>query len=188
MNSALGNLKVLLVVSALAVPCVSAQKVQTGYDKGADFSSYKSFTLVEPPAPSSMPLLYASVVGTIRNELQSRGLVSADHDGDLTVLAAGGIDYGLGSAPTGVSADSCKNCQTPQRDVQLWAGFLPPPGSAGKPRPKGNLELNFVDRKTNKVVWTGTVSQKLDPNKKEQALQKVAAAINKLIAEYPPKK
>jgi len=188
MNSALGKLKVLLVLLPLSIPSASAQKVQTGYDKGADFSSYKSFTLVEPPTPSSMPLLYASVVGSIKNELQSRGLASLDHDGDLTVLAAGGIDYGLGGSPTGVTGDSCKNCQTPQRDVQYWAGFLPPSGSAGKPRPKGTLELNFVDRKTNKVVWTGAVSQKLDPNKKEQALQKVAAAINKLIAEFPPKK
>jgi len=187
MNSAFGNLKFLLVVLALSVPCAFAQKIQTGYDKGADFSSYKTFTLVEPPTPSTMPLLYASVVGSIKNELQSRGLTSADHDGDLTVLAAGGIDYGIGSNLTPTS-DTCQNCQTPQRDVQYWAGFLPPPGSAGKPRPKGTLELNFVDRKTNKVVWTGSVSQKLDPNKKEQALQKVAAAINKLVAEYPPKK
>lgn len=187
MKSILPRSGFLLLVATLFVFSAFAQKIQTGYDKGADFSSYKSFTLVEPPAPSSRPLLYASVVGSIRNELQSRGLTSLDHDGDLTVLAAGAIDYGLGSNMTPTS-DTCQNCQTPQRDVQYWAGFLPPPGSAGKPRPKGTLELNFVDRKTNKVVWTGSVSQKLDPNKKEQALQKVAAAINKLIAEYPPKK
>ena len=53
---------------------------------------------------------------------------------------------------------------------------------------KGTLELDFVDHATNKVVWTGSVVQKLNPDKKDKSLQQIAAAINKLLAEYPPKK
>jgi hypothetical protein len=37
------------------------------------------------------------------------------------------------------------------------------------------------------VVWTGSVSQKLDPAKRDQSLEKIGAAINKLLMEYPPK-
>jgi hypothetical protein len=54
--------------------------------------------------------------------------------------------------------------------------------------PKGSLKLTLVDRASNKVVWTGTVTQKLDATKQDQALQRVGEAIDKLIAEFPPKK
>jgi len=165
-----------------------AQKVKVGYDKGADFSKYKSYTLQEPTTPISRPLLYASVMGTIKHELETKGLAGAQQDGDLTVIAEGAIDYGL-SSPVGATADSGDSrTQKPAVDVQLWAGFMPPPGSAGKGLPDGTLQLTMVDRAANKVVWNGLVVQKLNPDKKEQSLERVGTAINKLLMEYPPKK
>jgi hypothetical protein len=186
MNLLARNVSTLLVVVVLGIPCGFAQKVKVGYDKSADFSKYKSYTLQEPPVPSSRPLLYASVVGSIKNELEAKGLASVEKDGDLTVIANGGLDYGVPSA-LNVTADSNARHQAPQVDVLLWAGFKPPPGSAGKGLPEGTLELDLVDRTTNKMVWSGTVIQKLDPAKSEQSLQKVGTAINKLMAEFPPK-
>jgi hypothetical protein len=180
------KLQLLLAVVTLSVTFGFAQKVKVGYDKSVDFSKYKSYTLQEPPTPSSRPLLYASVMGSIKNDLQAKGLVSVEKNGDLTLVPTGGFGYGLESN-SGVTSDSCKNCQSPAVDVQLWAGFKPPPGSAGKPRPQGTLELNFIDPASNKVVWSGTVTQKLNPDKKEQSLERVGAAINKLLMEFPPK-
>ena len=187
MNSGLSKPRILLLVTALCTTGGFAQKVKVGYDKSADFSKYKSYTLSEPPVPSSRPLLYASVVGSIQHELEGKGLTSKQQDGDLTVIAEGAIDYGL-SSPLGATADTSRNAQKPQVDVQLWAGFKPPEGSAGKGLPDGTLELSMVDRSSNKVVWSGTVVQKLNPDKREQSLDRVAKAINKLLAEYPPKK
>jgi Domain of unknown function (DUF4136) len=180
--------QVLLIVVAMCSTCALAQKVKVGYDKSADFSKYKSYTLQEPSAPVSRPLLHASVMGTINHELETKGLAGVQKDGDLTVIPEGGLDYGLDS-PVGATADSGNSrTQKPAVDVQLWAGFIPPPGSSGKGLPEGTLQLTIVDRATNKVVWTGLVVQKLDPAKKEQSLDKIAAAINKLLMEYPPKK
>ena len=126
------------------------------------------------------------MIGSIRHGIETKGLVSVEKDGDLTVIAAGSLDYGLDSDSNPLS-DTCENCQAPQVDVLLWAGFEPPPGSSGKPQPKGILRLDFVDRPSNKVVWVGTVEQKLNPQKPDQSLQKVGAAIEKLLSEYPPK-
>jgi Domain of unknown function (DUF4136) len=188
MNSAMRKLQVILAVVAMCSTCAHAQKVKVGYDKSADFSKYKSYTLQEPSAPISRPLLHASVMGSINHGLETRGLAGVQKDGDLTVIPEGGLDYGLDS-PVGATADSGNSrTQKPAVDVQLWAGFMPPPGSSGKGLPEGTLQLTIVDRATNKVVWTGLVVQKLDPAKKEQSLDKVAAAINKLLMEYPPKK
>jgi hypothetical protein len=185
MNSDMRRLRVLLIVVMLSVPCGFAQKIKVGYDKSVDFSKYKTYTLKVPP-PSSRPLLHASVVGSIKNGLESKGLVSTENGGDLTVIAAGSLDYGLNSAVNPL-ADTCANCQAPQVDVLMWAGFMPPPGSAGKPQPKGILKLDMIDRATNKEIWSGTVEQKLDAQKPDQSLQRVGAAIEKLLMEFPPK-
>ncbi len=49
---------------------VFAQKVKVGYDKSVDFSGYKTYTWTEPAMPSTRPMLYATVVGTVENELK----------------------------------------------------------------------------------------------------------------------
>jgi hypothetical protein len=177
---------IFLAIVTLSCTCGLAQKIKTGYDKTADFSKYKSYTLQEPATTPSRPLLYASVTGTIRKEIEAKGLANAEKDGDLTVIPKGGLGYGIES-PVGSTADSSSKGQAPAVDVQLWAGFEPPPGSVGKPMPEGTLELDFVDRQTNKVVWSGTAVQKLDPEKKQKSMDKITAAIQKLLAEYPPK-
>jgi hypothetical protein len=182
------NLPFLVASAVLLVPCGFAQKITVGYDKSADFSKYKSYSLQPPVTPSSRPLVYASVVGTIQKELEAKGLVNVPKDGDLTLIANGDLGYGL-SSTEGLLSDSCKNCQAPLRDPIPWSGPPPPPaGTSGKPVPKGTLELTFVDRGNNKLVWDGTVVQKLDEKKKNESLQKIAAAITKLLEEYPPKR
>ena len=49
MNSDMRRLKIVMVVMTLLIPCGGlAQKIKVGYDKGADFSKYKSYTLQLP--------------------------------------------------------------------------------------------------------------------------------------------
>jgi hypothetical protein len=167
--------------------CGFAQKIKVGYDKSADFSKYRSYTWHAPPITQTRPLLRVNVIGAIRSELETKELVSMDKDGDLTLITQGGIDYGFGNS-SGVTDDSCANCQKPLVDPMQWTGQMGPPGGGGAGLPKGTLELRFIDRVSNKVVWDGTVVQKLDPDKKEQSLEKVNTAIHKLLLEFPPKK
>lgn len=187
MNSGMRKLPVLLVFVVLSSTCGFAQKIKVGYDKSADFSKYRSYTWNAPAITQNRPLLYANVIGAIRSELETKELVSKDKDGDLTLITHGGIDYGFGNS-SGVTDDSCANCQKPLADPMEWTGQMGPPGAGGTGLPKGTLELQFIDRASNKVVWRGTVVQKLDPSKKEKSLEKVNTAIHKLMLEFPPKK
>jgi hypothetical protein len=185
-NTGMKKLPVLLLV-LMSVASGLAQKVKVGYDKSADFSRYRTYTWHAPAITQNRPLLTANVIGMIQSELQIKELVSMDQGGDLTLITHGGIDYGFGNT-SGVTDDSCANCQKPLVDPMEWTGQMGPPGAGGTGLPKGTLEMHFIDRASNKVVWSGTVVQKLDPNKKEQSLEKVNAAIKKLLAEFPPKK
>ena len=186
MNSGMRKLPVLLVFVMLSSASGFAQKIKVGYDKNADFSKYRSYTWHAPAITQNRPLLTANVIGMIQSELQIKELVSMDQGGDLTLITHGGIDYGFGNT-SGVTDDSCKNCQAPLVDPMEWVG-TPPAGGGGAGLPKGTLEMHFIDRASNKVVWSGTVVQKLDPEKKQQSLEKVNAAIHKLLLEFPPKK
>lgn len=185
--SGICKIQVLVLVGAMSIPFGFAQKVKVGYDKSVDFSRYRTYTIQHPAAPSPRPLLYANIVGAIQEELQAKGLAGTENDGDLTLILAGGLDYGLNSV-TSVTSDSCANCKAPLLDPKEWTGKTAPPGSSGKPMPDGMVELNFIDRAANKVVWTGIVTQKLDTGKKEKSLQKISAAIQKLLTEFPPRK
>jgi Domain of unknown function (DUF4136) len=176
--------QILVLVAVFSVGCFG-QKVNLGYDKSVDFSKYKTYTFPEPSL-TGRPILYMNVVSTIRSELEAKGLVSVDKDGDLTVIAKGGFNYSSGS-DAGLTTDSCPNCKAPLRDPLEWTGKAAPPGISSTPLPKGVLALNLVDRATNKLVWSGTVMQKLDPEKKQKSLEKAHAAIKKLLAEFPPK-
>ena len=178
--------QVVVVAGALSAGCC-AQKVKVGFDKSVDFSRYRTYTFPEPNTGTGRPVLYMTVVSTIRSELESKGLVSVDKDGDLTVIAKGGFNYGAGS-DAGLTSDSCANCKAPLRDPMEWTGEAAPPGISNTPLPKGVLALNLVDRANDKLVWSGTVSQKLDPEKKQKSLEKAHNAIKKLLMEFPPKK
>ena len=178
--------QVLVVTGALSAGCF-AQKINVGYDKSVDFSKFKTYTFPESGIGTGRPVLYMTVVSTIRSELEARGLTSVDKDGDLTVVAKGGFGYGVNS-DAGLTSDSCANCKAPLLDPMEWTGKTAPPGASGSPLPKGVLALRLIDRETNKLVWAGTVMEKLDPEKKQKSLEKAHAAIQKLLMNFPPKK
>lgn len=178
--------RVLVFIMGLALYSASgiAQKVKVGFDKTADFSKYKSYSVQHPGKDPAMPMLYAHVVGSIEQELSGKGLARAEKDGDLILVLIGGTDYGLGSFE--MNAD-CGSCKAPLLDPSDWPGSTAPPGVGGKPMPNGVVELNFVDRATGKTVWTGWVEQKLDVEKKSKAFDKADKAIQKLLKDFPPK-
>ncbi|MGA7293165.1 MAG: DUF4136 domain-containing protein [Terriglobales bacterium] len=151
-----------------------AQKIKVGYDKSADFAKYKTYSWAEPAMPVTRPLLYQSVVGTIDDELKSKGLQRTDKGGDLTLIAAGGIGFGYNMPPAF------------EMNAAYWSGeedtaILTAPLAA-----EGTLILEFVDRGQNKMVWRGTARENLDPEM-AKALPHIEKAIVKLLKEYPPK-
>jgi hypothetical protein len=181
------KLALLLVIVAVSAACLQAQKVNAGYDKSINFSRYRTYSVREPAAPPNRPLLYASVMGTVKQELEAKGYVNVEKGGDLTLIPAGGIGYDMPSTD-GLLSDSCDNCKSPARDVWWPQYSAPAGGSSGKGLPKGTLQLTFVDTATKKLVWNGTVTRKLDPQKQEKSINQITAAVQKLLAEFPARK
>ena len=53
---------------------------------------------------------------------------------------------------------------------------------------EGTFALTFVDRATNKLVWSGSVKQKLDIEKKHESLALADKAVIKLLNNFPSTK
>jgi hypothetical protein len=180
-----GRVLVFMLGLALCTTPSFGQKVKVGFDKTAEFSKYKSYSLQKPTHDPAMPLLYGHLVGSIEQELAAKGVAHVEKDGDLVLTLTGGTNFGLEEVAT---TSDCGNCKAPLLDPADWPGSTAPPGVGGKPMPRGVVELNFVDRATQKSVWTGWVEQKIDPEKKSKAFDKADQAIQKLLKDFPPKK
>jgi hypothetical protein len=153
-----------------------AQKTKIGYDKSADFSKYKTYTWAKPDHPIMRPMLYKDVVATIDQDLLAKGLTRVEADGDVTLSAGGGIDFGYNLPPT------------PDMNAQMWYGDTAAPILNAPLLAQGSLILQFVDRSQGKMVWRGTVMQKLDPEQKDKALVLAEKAVDKLLKDFPPKR
>ena len=152
-----------------------AQKVKVGYDKSADFTKFKTYTWAKPDHPLERPQLYQDVVQTIDQDLNAKGLQRVDANGDLTLSAAGGIDFGYNMPPS------------PNMNSTMWSGADAAPILLAPLVAQGTLILQFVDRSDDKMIWRGTVMQKLDPEQKDKALVLAQKAIDRLLKDFPPK-
>jgi hypothetical protein len=174
------RLRTCLVLSLLTASAF-AQKVKVGYDKSADFSKYKSYTWAAPSTPSSRPMLREIVIGSVDHQLKSRGLARVENNGDLILIGNGGMEYGINQA---AGTPYVPTYAPPTFDATVWTGasVLMAPYV-----PEGTLILEFVDRGTNKVVWGGTLTQKLDVEQKQKSLELIDKGIAKLLKQFPPK-
>ena len=162
-----------------------AQKVKVGYDKTVDFAKYKTYSWTPPSVPITRPYLYQTVVATIDSELSSKGLTKVEKDGDLTLIGSGGLDFATTFA-AGAPLDSTYSGTPPSMNATVWTGAQGSGQLMGMV-PDGTLALEFVDRSANKLVWNGTVNQKLDIQNKQKSLDRASQAVVKLLKQFPPK-
>lgn len=159
------------------------------FDRSVDFSSYRTFSfgkselLVKNPIYSSA-LIDKNVKGTIRNEFAKRGIDYKDNGGDVIVSykthteqkqQSYGSPYGYGPYP--------------------FFGFrFFPYGVWGYPYywnnqdrvktvTEGTLIIDITDRKTNELVWRGSVGGNVDDVKNLK--KQIQKGIKAILKKYP---
>jgi Domain of unknown function (DUF4136) len=171
----------LLVVAATAW----AQKVETGYDKSADFSRYKTFALIPRTTPATNPVLAAIVDKDIEYELNQKGLRKVESNPDLLVKSYGGAgEVEGGFAPEDPNYTASGGVPLP--GTTMWAGSLPL-----TPVPQtmhGSITVDLVDARQKQLVWRATAKGKMDYNKRSKLLEQANKAVEEMFKKYPPKK
>ena len=175
-----------LSIFILFVTGAYAQDVHYNYDRGANFSSYKTYQWVQLPGPGgAVPdqLIDESIKQSVDEQLAQKGFTKVENGADLqvgyhaVVREEKGINlsaFGMGSGP--------------------WGGWGGPSGwGSGTVTGQtstisvGTLIVDMYDPAKKQLIWRGdatkTIDLKKDPDKNYRNLQK---AMTKLFKNYPP--
>jgi hypothetical protein len=177
-------LRLLPIVVALTLQATYslAQKVKVGFDKSADFTRYHTYSWPKDAVAPGMAPRRLAVIVEIDYQLKSKGLTRVEENGDLLLNGFGSFQGGLGGGDAGVFFPSYSTIYSPF--MNMWTGVSSSPASLVV---DGGLALQFIDRSAQRLVWQGSVSQKLDNNNRQETLKHIQKAIAKLLEKYPPK-
>ena len=183
MKSVLTVTGAIVLVSVLFCTVVQAQKTSAAHDKNVDFSNYKTFAFDKAGARN--PYVNAMIVAAIERELTSRGLTKVDTDPDLRVvyLAATGPNLQVANIPFYHVVNPAYSGMVGSAAMAMWDVTT------------GTLVIDLFDRKTDRVVFRGTINEVLQraPSADSEADAKtVSKPVNKGIAKifkkYPVKR
>ena len=167
----------------IAVIGCSPLTVNYDYDTAADFTVMKTFGWM-PPAGNAVSddLLVKRIRSAVNAQLQAKGRTEVPENPDFMIAMqlSGKTTYG-GSTGVGASVG-----------IPVGrAGTISVGGGKSKPHEKteGTLVLDFVDAKTQSLVWRGTataaVQPKTSPEEQQERINKVIA---EMLSHFPPKK
>jgi hypothetical protein len=160
------SLCLLLVIASSAL----AQKTNVDYDKGTDFTQFKTYAWIKgTPAPN--PLVHQRIVAGIEAQLAMKGLRKVESQPDIVIAyhAATDTEVSVNTFGGGPFGGWRWGTGTVTVDKALI----------------GQLMVDIGDTRAKKFVWrgtaNGTVSSKQEKN--EKALN---AALAKLFQNFPP--
>jgi len=169
----------------LATAACLAQDVRYNFDKGADFSKYKTYKWVQiQGTPPLNQLVDQQLKEAIDAGLASKGLTkSTGEEADLWVayqfavgqekeMTSYGSDFGYGPGWGrgwyGGTGSSMTTTTTSTIHV-------------------GEMALDIYDPAKKQIVWRGAATKTLDPKAKPEKKQKnLAKGVTKLLKNFPP--
>jgi hypothetical protein len=179
-NLALAAAITLLPAAALA------QKVNTDFAPGTDFSKYRTYTVVEGKSKPASPLAAAKIQAAIDTYVVQHGLQKAADPKAADVALIYNVATQQGA--------------TLNTFYDGWAGGPYGPGwryGWGAPMggmatttvtqyTQGSLIIDMFDIKAKTAIWRGTATDTLSDNP-EKNTKKVNKAVEKMFKKYPPK-
>jgi hypothetical protein len=161
------------VVPILALAACSTIHVTSDYDPSAQFSAFRTFTLIERPHVfTENPLVVQRTYDAIKAELSRKGftyvsnLLQADFAVDFTVGARDRLDV---RDPTFGGSGGWGN----QVDVRLYR--------------EGTLAIDVFDARSRRPVWHGAAEKKLSKYDIEHSTELIRDTVTAVLAEFPPK-
>ncbi len=172
------SLVLTITLIALAVSC-SSITTQYDYERGEDFSRFKTFSfLPAPPELAQNQLVAKRISAAIVKQLATKGLTKSDSNPDLNIAVYTEVKdkvditrYGYGYAP--------------YYSYGYWGRGMG--GTSVQQYEEGTLIIDMVDANQKEMVWRGMASKALPsyptPEKIDKIIDDVVA---KIFEKYPP--
>ncbi len=166
----------LPVLAAISAGC-STIRVETDYDRGADFSSLRTYAWVKHVKASDSrmmndPLIRSHITGSVESELAEMGYrKAAGRDPDFLVA------YHIGSRRK-IDVDHY------YYGYGRWGRFRGHDVSVHRYR-EGTIVLDIVDARTKQLIWRGWARSVL--HGREDAAEDIRASVRKILERFPPR-
>ena len=186
MRMKLGLTAALMV---LAATTVWAQKVETQYDHGVDFSRYKTYAWTERKFETMQGAEGTHVIDqvlleAVNKQLQAKGLTEAENAPDLHVTFYAGSHVkeakaGVGYAPWDLVGYGMLNVWTsdvvPGSTPSTWVAV------------QGIVLFEISDSRNNAAIWSSLLTKKIkNPGRMPKDIDKAAAEIAKKAFQNSP--
>ena len=169
----------------LLAACATGPRVTSDVDPSANFGQYRSFAFYSPLAIEAQG--YATLTsGRIKNaaraQMEARGYVYDETSPDLNVNINAYVD------------ERTDVYNTPQMETALYysyraRGYYVVPYWRDRTDvytyTEGTLNVDLVDAKQNRLVWTGVAVGRVGRTKPEERGAKIDAAVAEIFLRYP---
>jgi hypothetical protein len=166
MRTRVATIAALIVLVSVAM----AQKVNTDWQHGTDFSKFKTYAWGESPHPIQDSIWNQRIIGDIDAQLAAKGMqkVTPDQNPDLIVVYNAGVKQ--------------------NRSLQGYrtGGWYSSTGSIQEVvENDGTLVVDIANPQDKTVIWRGTASDTL-ADKSEKNIKKVKKMTEKMFKDFPP--
>ena len=175
------RLFISVFILSLIVGCAPRLVVDYDYDTTYDFTKLRTYDWMPSPPGSQIEDMTEKRFTTAMNtQLAAKGYSQSTDSPDF-MISLQGIKKTVESGSTAVGAS-----------VGIPVGHR---GSmsvgVGKSKPRvkqeGTLNLNFLDRKANSMIWQGTATAAIQPKSSpEEQQQRINQVIAELLKNFPP--
>lgn len=170
---------VALITFLIPSACGFAYPLHVNFDRAVNFSSYKTYHLVQPAGSPSAPAFLVGIrdriPGWVEDRLAAQGLKPVPAGADLVVSYSiritehsQKINLSDGVGPTGLGSGNV-----------VYAAILPTVY-------EWTLSVNIVDAKRNHLVFEGILSLTTGSTPEKNA-RKLTKAFHEILATYPPR-
>lgn len=165
------------LLTSLISATAYAQKVNTDYDKAANFSSYKTYSWGEG-TPAKNPLGHQRIIAGIEAQLSAKGWQKVESNSDVVVIysASTSNETRINTFDTGGPWGGYR---------WGWGGYGGSTTTTVQNIKVGELIVDMADMKNKAFVWRGTASDTMSDNP-EKNQKKLEKALAKMFKNFPP--
>ena len=164
---------------ALTISCSPIYSVKYDYDTKTDFASLRTYDWLPIPAKADIDRLNVErIKNAVNSQMAAKDLRKTPDNPDFLIASHVGkkekvriADWGYGYGPYG----------------RYWGGYGGPRGVDVYKYEEGSLILDFVDAKSNKLIWRGSAKAQTNTAKTPEKRQElIDEAVQKILEKFPP--
>ena len=173
-------LMMLILGSIVVWVGCSDLKVRTDYERGIDFSKFKTFDFYRAPADApAAPFIHTRIKQAIVREFQGKGLTRSPENPDLLVAIHTDVEDKIDVNYWGYSYAQI-----------YYSGYWGPQagGVHVQHYQKGTLVIDLVDNSDDELVWRGMAQRALPEQPSPDRIDSIVNdAVKWILKDYPPR-